>query len=60
VTTEDHDREYRYLLSERLGMICESSAHKGGQRPANEWDKEQARREANAMMDAIEKAEAGR
>jgi hypothetical protein len=60
MTTEEHDREYRYLLSERLGMICESSMRSGGQRPATEADKDQARREANEMMDAIEKAEAGR
>jgi hypothetical protein len=60
MTREEHDHEYRYLLSERLGMICESSMRSGGQRPATEADEMQARKEANEMMDAIEKAEAGR
>lgn len=60
MTRTEYDHEYRYLLSERLGMICESSAHKGGQRPATEADELQARWEAGEMMDAIEKAEAGK
>jgi hypothetical protein len=58
MTKAEHDREYAYLLSERLGMICESSMRSGGQRPANEADRDQARKEAAEMMDAIEKAEA--
>jgi hypothetical protein len=58
MTKAEHDREYAYLLSERLGMICESSMHSGGQRPANEVDRDQARKEASEMMDAIERVEA--
>jgi hypothetical protein len=58
MTVEEHDREYDYLASERLSLICEDSSYPGGQRPATEADREQARREASEMMDAIEKAEA--
>jgi hypothetical protein len=57
MTTEEHNLEWRYCYDERLGMICESTAHKSGQRPATEADKDQARKEANEMMNAIEKAE---
>jgi hypothetical protein len=60
MTTEEHNAEWRYRFEERMSLILESSAHKSGQRPATEADKDQAREEANAMMDAIEKTEAGR
>jgi hypothetical protein len=57
MTREDYNREYAYFYLERLGMICESSTHKGGQRPATEADELQARREAGEMMDELERAE---
>jgi hypothetical protein len=57
MTKAEHDREYAYLLSERLGMICEDKTEKTGQRKATEADEMQARREAGEMVDAIERAE---
>lgn len=54
MTIEEHDREWRYRMNERLGIILESSAHKGGQRPATDDDYDQAKREVEEDMKRLE------
>lgn len=60
MTNQQYAAEYRLRMEERLGMICEDSTVKGGQRPATDADIEQARAEVAQDMDRLEREEANR
>lgn len=57
MTRAQYIAEWDYRMDERLGMICEDSRFKSGQRPDTPADRDQARREVAEDMDRLEKQE---